>query len=193
MSKRVQFAHSYPVLTSSPVAETGRTVIFSKTDGLYARLTGGTVVGPFGAGGGGSGAVFQNEPPASPQLNDIWYDTDEAGVSVAASLVPIPFHVSGALTTGVKKPKYLAPANMTLRGAQAVLDSGSGATYRLVWTTAAGVATALATSGAVGSTATVSFDFADQNISTGDRVAIEVVSTGTGAGDLSVTVDAVTR
>ena len=47
MSKRVQFAHSYPNLTVTPSVDTGRTLVFTKVDGLYARLANGSVVGPY--------------------------------------------------------------------------------------------------------------------------------------------------
>lgn len=129
--------------------------------------------------------------PSNPTAGDIWVDTSTAVPGPIGAPIPMAFHLASTITTGVKKPKFLAIVNMTISGAYAVLDTGSGTTYRVVWTTAAGVATNLATSSAVGTTS--SLTTYSQNISAGDWIAIEVVAAGTAASDLSVTVNAVTR
>ena len=61
-------------------------------------------------------------PVYAPELYDNSNRVYSAG-NPQPTVVPIPFHISGAVTTGVKKPKFIAPVNMTIRGAKAVLDS----------------------------------------------------------------------
>lgn len=108
----------------------------------------------------------------------------EAKLAVAAARpIPIPFHVGGSLAVGVKTPKFIAPAAMTLRGLRAVLASGSGVAARLVVNGAANAGTATAAIG----TAVVTNDFADVALAAGDTVAVEVTNAGASGVDLSVT------
>jgi hypothetical protein len=51
MSKRVQYAISYPIVTSTPVPEAGRIVEYYKADGLYYLFPNGTSVGPISSSG----------------------------------------------------------------------------------------------------------------------------------------------
>lgn len=100
----------------------------------------------------------------------------------------IPFHVGGTFTTGLKIPKWIAPCNMTLRYARAILDSGSGATFQVYVNGAA--ATGMTTSAAT-STTVLLHDFTDVNINAGDRVQVYIVAAG--GVDLSVTVEGIER
>lgn len=100
----------------------------------------------------------------------------------------VPFHIANTVTTGLKVPKWIATAPCTLRGARAVLNAGSGATYRIYVN---GVApTGMTTSSAVGTTSSL-HDFNDVTLAAGDVVQLNVIAAGTGASDLSVTLDGV--
>jgi hypothetical protein len=95
---------------------------------------------------------------------------------------PIAFHLPGAQTTGTKTPEFLCPWAGTITMMRGRASAGSsGATYRPVLngsvagtTAAATLTTVVATSQSV-------------SVAVGDRVALNVVSAGTGATDLSVT------
>lgn len=102
--------------------------------------------------------------------------------------VPIAFHISGILTTGVKIAKYIATTTMTVRAAIAICDSGTGATFRVLVNGAA--PSGMTTSASVG-TSVVTHNFTDFSVNVNDRIQIEVMAAGSGS-DLSITLDAVT-
>lgn len=95
--------------------------------------------------------------------------------------VAIPFHVTGALTTGVKKPEFIAPVAMTVVDMKARCGSGASATYR----PSKNGGTTDGTTAAVTGTTVVSTT-QSLTLAAGDRLGINVVAAGTGA-DLSVT------
>jgi hypothetical protein len=104
--------------------------------------------------------------------------------------VEIAFHIAGAVTTGLKVPKFIAPANITLQAARAVLDSGSGATYRIYVNGAA--VTGIPASAAVGTSVALN-DFSDKDINAGDTVQAYISNAGSAANDLSITVAGIYR
>lgn len=115
--------------------------------------------------------------------------TSVAATSIIGNRVPIAFHVSGILTNGVKIAKFIAPVAMTLKGAYALTDIGSGTFTARVNNVALGMAGGI-TNPTITTTAQY-VDWTDTNINAGDRVQIEVLTSN--GSDLSVTVDAVTR
>jgi hypothetical protein len=144
--------------------------------------------------------------PAPAGIVVEYYATDEARLYVtdgttwfAATPLPaapptiplqISFHISGAITTGLKIPKFIANRNMTLLLSRAVCDAGSGVVYRLYVNGAA--VGAIPDSGAVG-TSTVVNSFTSLDISAGNTVQVSISNAGTTANDLSISVDAVYR
>lgn len=100
----------------------------------------------------------------------------------------IPFHIANTVTTGLKVPKWIATAACTLRGARAVVNAGSGVTYRVYVNGAA--PTGMTTSGAVGTSSSL-HDFNDVTVAVGDVVQVNVIGAGTSASDLSITVDGI--
>lgn len=74
MSKRVQYAHSYPNVTSAPATEGDRSVVFTKEDGVYVRLEDGTLLGPFVDGVRVTSGSMR---PQNPRVGDVhFYMTD---------------------------------------------------------------------------------------------------------------------
>lgn len=157
-------------------------------DGTLAKATGGawtlsaslsvtgaltastTVTGTNGVYDGGNRVYSSVNPPPS-----------------AAPVVIMPFFVGGSIGTGLRRPEFICPVPMTLRGAWSRVFAGSG-TYQ-VYVNGAAVSGAAAN---FSTTATLN-DFADVLLNVGDRVQLNVNSASTDAVDLSVTVDVVTR
>lgn len=100
--------------------------------------------------------------------------------------MPIAFHISGTLTTGVKQPKFVAPVACTLVNARAIAGGGSGVTYRLYKN---GTTTGN-TSASVGSSVVTTSLSTVTSLAVGDYLQVEIVSAGTSGADLSVTVEA---
>lgn len=98
-------------------------------------------------------------------------------------LVPVAFHVQGALTTGVKTPEFIAPFAGTITPMQGRCSAGSGVTYRLVKNGSSN----MTTSGSTGTTVVSTTVSTNNTVAAGDRVQIEVVNAGTSGTDLSVT------
>lgn len=98
--------------------------------------------------------------------------------------VPISIYVSGTLTTGVKKPVFIAPVTMTVVQMQGICDSGTstGCTYR----PSKNKGTSDGTTSAETLTSTVTTS-QSLSLAAGDRLGLNVVSAGTNAADLSVT------
>jgi hypothetical protein len=96
--------------------------------------------------------------------------------------VPIAFHVSGTVTTGVKKPKFICPVAGTIDSMRGVCDSGASATYRVKKNGSTNGTTSASTGTSVVTTSSLGI-----SVSAGDYIQIEVVAAGTGV-DLSVTV-----
>lgn len=128
-------------------------------------------------------------PAAAASFSSLTVTGQISGATHIGTVVPVAFHVSGILTTGIKVAKYIATCPMTLKSALAVLDSGSGATYQIRVNGA--LPTGMTASAAVGTTV-ASFDFTDVTIAVNDRIQVEVVNAGSSASDLSVTLNAVT-
>jgi hypothetical protein len=101
--------------------------------------------------------------------------------AIPATVIPIAFHIAGAFIVGRKAPKFIAPVNLTLSAVNYVLDSGSGATFRLSYNSGA---TTSATSTAASNTVK-SMTLTD-TVPAGSTVSIEIVAAG--GSDLSVTV-----
>jgi hypothetical protein len=51
-----------------------------KTSGAWGSAT--SLIGPAGSGGGGGGVTVSSTPPSSPTAGDLWFDSDDAIVSV---------------------------------------------------------------------------------------------------------------
>lgn len=138
MSKRVQFAHSYPNLSSAPANETGRTIFFSKTDGVYAVLADGTVVGPLGSGGAG-GSVFATtvEAPAFTTPTGLLY-MDDASIALPEGTITASSVSAGGLVAGATG--ITSDGDISTPGAIWVGGGLTGITYaaRFVGSTASG-------------------------------------------------------
>lgn len=100
--------------------------------------------------------------------------------------MPIPFHIAGSLSTGVKFPRFISPVACTLVNARAYAGGGSGVTYRLVKNGATTGNTSATVGAAVVTTALTTVT----SLAVGDTLQIEIVSAGTSGADLSVTVEA---
>jgi len=100
--------------------------------------------------------------------------------------MPIPFHIAGTLSTGVKFPRFISPVACTLVNARAYAGGGSGVTYRLV----KNGATTGNTSATVGAAVVTTSLATVTSLAVGDTLQIEIVSAGTSGADLSVTVEA---
>lgn len=100
--------------------------------------------------------------------------------------MPIPFHISGTLSTGVKFPRFIAPVACTLVNSRAYAGGGSGVTYRLV----KNGATAGNTSATVGAAVVTTALSTVTSLAVGDTLQVEIVSAGTSGAELSVTVEA---
>jgi hypothetical protein len=100
--------------------------------------------------------------------------------------MPISFHISGTLATGVKQPRFISPIACTLVSAQAYAGGGSGVTYRLVKNGSTNGNTSASVGGAVVTTSLSTVT----SLAIGDVLQVEIVSAGTSGADLSVTVKA---
>jgi hypothetical protein len=100
--------------------------------------------------------------------------------------MPIPFHIAGSLSTGVKFPRFISPVACTLVNSRAYAGGGSGVTYRLV----KNGATAGNTSATVGAAVVTTALSTVTSLAVGDTLQVEIVSAGTSGADLSVTVEA---
>jgi hypothetical protein len=112
-------------------------------------------------------------------------DNGSGVLSVAAAFrtMPIPFHIQGTLSTGVKTPEFICPVAGAVSPMRGRCSAGSGVTYRLVKNGSSNMDTSSSTGTSVVST-TLS---TNNTVAAGDRVQIEVVNAGTGGTDLSVT------
>ena len=100
--------------------------------------------------------------------------------------MPISFHIAGALTTGVKAPRFISPVACTLSTARAFANAGSDVTYRLVLN----ATTNSNTSANVGQAVVATSLTGVTSLAVGDVLQVEIVSAGTSGADLSVTVEA---
>jgi len=100
--------------------------------------------------------------------------------------MPISFHISGTLATGVKQPRFISPIACTLVNARAYAGGGSGVTYRLV----KNGSTNGNTSATVGAAVVTTSLSTVTSLAIGDVLQVEIVSAGTSGADLSVTVEA---
>jgi hypothetical protein len=100
--------------------------------------------------------------------------------------MPIAFHISGSLSTGVKFPRFISPVACTLVNSRAYAGGGSGVTYRLV----KNGATAGNTSATVGAAVVTTALSTVTSLAVGDTLQVEIVSAGTSGAELSVTVEA---
>lgn len=100
--------------------------------------------------------------------------------------MPISFHIAGALTTGVKAPRFISPVACTLSTARAFANAGSGVTYRLVLN----ASTNSNTSASVGQAVVATSLTGVTSLAVGDVLQVEIVNAGTSGADLSVTVEA---
>ena len=96
--------------------------------------------------------------------------------------IPIPFAVAGAITTGVKKPVFIAPVAMTIVDMRTVLDAGSGVAVRPSKNKGTSDGTQK-----TGITTSTSSTAQTLSLSAGDTLGINVTNAGTSASDLSVT------
>lgn len=129
-----------------------------------------TVTGATGVFDGAQRVYSSNNPPP-----------------ISAPVVIMPFYVGGSVGTGLRRPVFIAPVAMTLRGARSIAFAGSG-TYEIV-VNGAGI------SGAPSAFGTIQAlnNFTDLDINVGDRIQLSVATASVDATDLSVTVDVVTR
>jgi hypothetical protein len=100
--------------------------------------------------------------------------------------MPISFHIAGALTTGVKAPRFISPVACTLSTARAFANAGSDVTYRIVLNASTNSNTSASVGQAVAATSLTGVT----SLAVGDVLQIEIVSAGTSGADLSVTVEA---
>lgn len=100
---------------------------------------------------------------------------------VAGYYIPIPFHITGSQTTGVKLPEFIAPVAMTVTKAYARCNSGSGTAMRPSKNGGSSDGTILSSIGTSSVTNSQSVSLA-----AGDRLTVNVTTAGTGS-DLSVT------
>jgi hypothetical protein len=100
--------------------------------------------------------------------------------------MPISFHIAGALTTGVKAPRFISPVACTLSTARAFANAGSDVTYRIVLN----ASTNSNTSASVGQAVVATSLTGVTSLAVGDVLQVEIVSAGTSGADLSVTVEA---
>ena len=105
---------------------------------------------------------------------------------IDALRMPISFHISGTLSTGVKQPRFISPIACTLVNARAYAGGGSGVTYRLV----KNGSTNGNTSATVGAAVVTTSLSTVTSLAIGDVLQVEIVSAGTSGADLSVTVEA---
>jgi hypothetical protein len=105
---------------------------------------------------------------------------------IDALQMPISFHIAGALSVGVKQPRFISPIACTLVNARAYAGGGSGVTYRLVKNDS----TNGNTSGTVGNAVVTTSLSTVTSLAVGDILQVEIVSAGTSGADLSVTVEA---
>lgn len=101
---------------------------------------------------------------------------------IAGYFLPIPFSVSGSLTTGVKKPVFIAPVAMTIVKMYAICDSGSGAACRPSKNKGTSDGTILSSIG----NASAASNSQSLSLAAGDRLGVNVTTAGTGV-DMSVT------
>ena len=106
--------------------------------------------------------------------------------TTARLFMPIAFHISGALSTGVKAPRFIAPVACTLVTSRAYANAGSGVTYRLVKNTS----TVSGTSATVAQSVVATTLTTVTSLAQGDILQIEIVSAGTSGADISITVEA---
>lgn len=97
MSKRVNYAQSLPVLSGDASAETDRVVFYAKSDGVYARLAGGTVMGPLAAAGAGPGNMMTTDSTQTGLTGD----KTSSGVWTAAAVA------AAGLTGAVSATRYV--------------------------------------------------------------------------------------
>lgn len=95
--------------------------------------------------------------------------------------IAIPFHITGALSTGVKLPEFIAPVACTVVDMKGRCNSGASATYR---PSKNGGTTDGTTSASTGTTVVSTSQ--SVSLAAGDRLGINIVAAGTGS-DLSVT------
>lgn len=96
--------------------------------------------------------------------------------------IAIPFHVSGTVTTGVKVPKFIAPAAMTIVDMYGILASGSGTT------TIRPSKNAGTTDGSTLNVTTSAAHTAQSlALAAGDTLTVNVTAVGTTPTDCSVT------
>ena len=100
--------------------------------------------------------------------------------------MPIAFHISGTLSTGIKAPRFIAPVACTLVTSRAYANAGSAVTYRLVKNTS----TVSGTSATVAQSVVATTLTTVTSLAQGDILQIEIVSAGTSGADLSITVEA---
>jgi hypothetical protein len=100
--------------------------------------------------------------------------------------MPISFHISGTLATGVKQPRFISPIACTLVNARAYAGGGSGVTYRLVKNGSTNGNTSASVGGAVVTTSLSTVT----SLAIGDVLQVEIVGAGTSGADLSVTIEA---
>jgi len=105
---------------------------------------------------------------------------------IDALRMPISFHIAGALTTGVKAPRFISPVACTLSTARAFANAGSDVTYRIVLN----ATTNSNTSANVGQAVVATSLTGVTSLAVGDVLQVEIVSAGTSGADLSVTVEA---
>jgi len=108
---------------------------------------------------------------------------DRTIVDVNAQPLTASFFIPNALSAGLRKPRWIAPVNVTVRLAYAAVDSGANAVFRIY---ADGASPTGMTDSPVVGTADTLHDFADFNLDAGHHLQVYVVSAGTGS-DLSVT------
>lgn len=112
----------------------------------------------------------------------ITVNADDVAVSANYRSNAMPFHISGAVTTGVKTPKFIAPVAMTVVDMYAILASGSGTTT---------IRPSKNAGSSDGSTlnVTTSSGHTTQSLAlaAGDTLTVNVTAIGTTPTDLSVT------
>ena len=95
--------------------------------------------------------------------------------------LPIPFHIPGSLSTGVKTPEFIAPVDMVVEEMRGRCSAGSSVTYRPVKNGSTNGTTSASTGTSVVTTSQ------SLSLAAGDRVQLEIVNAGSGGTDLSVT------
>lgn len=82
MSKKVQFAHSYPDLPSAPAAEPGRTLVYTRNKALYYVGDDGVEHAAGGAGGAAPANMVTTDTTQTITADKIWTSTSGAPLTL---------------------------------------------------------------------------------------------------------------